>query len=63
MPAPRDVARMVSIPHVLRELGWRMRSRRRTDCGLCRGSSSATSPIESTCGTATAVTRAEMFIA
>ena len=42
MPAPRDVARMVSIPHVLRELGWRMRSRRRTDCGLCRGSSSAT---------------------
>jgi CHC2 zinc finger len=41
-PAPRDVARIVSIPHVLSQLGWRIRSRGRADCGLCRGSSSAT---------------------
>jgi len=32
----RDIARMVSIPHLLRQLGWRKRSRSRADCGLCR---------------------------
>jgi hypothetical protein len=41
-PTPRDIARMVPIPQLLRELGWRMRSRSRADCGLCRGTSSAT---------------------
>jgi hypothetical protein len=41
-PAARDIARMVSIPQLLRQLGWRMRSRRRADCGLCRGGSKGT---------------------
>ncbi len=41
-PTPRDIARMVSIPQLLRQLGWRMRSRSRADCGMCRGRSSAT---------------------
>jgi len=41
-PTPRDIARMVPISQLLRQLGWRMRSRSRADCGLCRGSSSAT---------------------
>ena len=38
----RVVAGMVTIPEVLRHLGWRLRSRKRADCGLCRGSSKGT---------------------
>jgi len=39
---PRDIARMVTIPQLLPKLGWRIRPRSRADCGMCRGSSSAT---------------------
>jgi hypothetical protein len=38
----KDIARMVLIPHVLRHIGWRLRSRNRADCGLCRGRSTGT---------------------
>jgi len=38
----RDIAQMVTIPEVLRHLGWRLRRRKRADCGLCRGSSKGT---------------------
>jgi CHC2 zinc finger len=41
-PAQRDIARMVSIPLVLRQLGWCMGSRSRADCRLLRGRSSET---------------------
>lgn len=41
-PDARDLARMVSIPQVLRHLGWRIRHRKRADCGLCRGNSTGT---------------------
>jgi hypothetical protein len=41
-PAARDIARMFSIPQLLRQLGWRIRCRRRADCGLCRGGSKGT---------------------
>jgi CHC2 zinc finger len=40
--APRDIARMVSIPQVLQQIGWRIRPRGRADCGLCRGRGSGT---------------------
>lgn len=38
----QDVARRVTMRAVLTNFGWRVRSRNRADCGLCRGSSSAT---------------------
>lgn len=41
-PDARDIARMVAIPEVLRDLGWRLRRWKRADCGLCRGSSKGT---------------------
>ncbi len=41
-PDARDIARSVTIAEVLRHLGWRLRSRKRADCGLCRGSSKGT---------------------
>src|SRR5437016_2872131 len=40
----RDIAGMVTIRQMLRHLGWRVRSRSRADCGLCRGSSKGTLP-------------------
>ena len=33
-PDARDIARMVTIPEVLRHLHWRFRGRKRADCGL-----------------------------
>ena len=41
-PDARDIARSVTIAEVLRHLGWCLRSRKRADCGLCRGSSKGT---------------------
>lgn len=41
-PDARDIARMVTIPEVLRHFSWRLRSRKRADCGLCQGSSKGT---------------------
>jgi CHC2 zinc finger len=41
-PDARDIARMVTMPEVLRHLGWRIRHRNRADCGLCRGTSTGT---------------------
>lgn len=41
-PDARDIARMVTIPELLRHLGWPLRHRKRADCGLCRGSSKGT---------------------
>lgn len=38
----RDIARMISIPQLLRHLGWHVWHRNRADCGLCRGSSRGT---------------------
>lgn len=38
----RDIARIVSVPQILRYEGWRLRSRNRADCGLCRGHSAGT---------------------
>lgn len=41
-PDARDIASMVSVPQMLRHLGWRIRARSRADCGLCRGHSRGT---------------------
>jgi len=41
-PDARDIGRMVSVPQMLRQFGWRTRSRGRADCGLCRGRSTGT---------------------
>ena len=38
----RVLARMVSVPQMLRHLGWRTRNRNRADCGLCKGDSNGT---------------------
>ena len=42
LPNARDIARSVSIQSVLQNFGWRVRSRNRADCGLCRGNSKGT---------------------
>ena len=42
LPDAREIARMVTTRQVLRHLGWRVRSRNRADCGLCRGRSAGT---------------------
>jgi len=41
-PDAREIARLVSVPQLLRHHGWRTRHRGRADCGLCRGSSTGT---------------------
>jgi hypothetical protein len=41
-PAAAPIARGVSILSLLRKVGWRVRSRNRADCGLCRGRSRGT---------------------
>jgi hypothetical protein len=38
----REIARMIPMFQMLRHLGWRVRSRNRADCGLCRGTSKGT---------------------
>jgi hypothetical protein len=42
LPDAREIARMVPVPALLRHLGWRVRHRKRADCGLCRGKSTGT---------------------
>lgn len=37
-----EVARAVTVPQILRELGARVRNRKRADCPLCKGSSKET---------------------
>lgn len=41
-PDSRDIARLVSLPQMLRHLGWRVRHRNRADCGVCKGNSKGT---------------------
>jgi hypothetical protein len=38
----REIARTVPIGDVMRNLGWRVRSRNRADCELCKGCSTST---------------------
>jgi hypothetical protein len=42
LPESNEIARAVSIPSLLGNLGWRVRTRNRADCGLCRGKSNGT---------------------
>jgi hypothetical protein len=42
LPDARDIARMVPLRQMLQRLGWHIRGRNRSDCGLCRGSSKGT---------------------
>ena len=42
LPDAREIARMVAVPALLRHLDWRVRHRKRADCGLCRGNSTGT---------------------
>jgi hypothetical protein len=42
LPAARDIALMMPVPQMLRQLGWRTRDRNRADCGLCKGNSKGT---------------------
>jgi hypothetical protein len=42
MVSAQEVASLVTVANVLRDLGWKVRGRRRADCGLCRGRSAGT---------------------